>query len=73
MARAPSSLIHFPSSNGSPLSSPILAATALASDDDRAECLARGMDGFITKPIRMEGLEALLRLHLAGGSGRKSA
>jgi len=35
---------------------PILAMTADAMPEARARCLAAGMDGYVTKPIRPEGL-----------------
>ncbi|MFQ3670885.1 MAG: response regulator, partial [Verrucomicrobiia bacterium] len=40
---------------------PILAFTASAMEDERAECEAAGMDGFLTKPLRLEGLLEALR------------
>ena len=47
----------------------IIALTAGATSDDRAECAAAGMDQFITKPVRVTelygALDQALRQHLA--------
>lgn len=42
---------------------PIVALTANAAEDARAECMEAGMDDFLTKPVAPELLDRLLRRH----------
>ncbi|MEY2472199.1 MAG: hypothetical protein QOK28_1528 [Actinomycetota bacterium] len=45
---------------GAPSETPVIAMTAGAMKADRDQCLAAGMDDFISKPITSEGLDAVL-------------
>ena len=57
---------------------PIVAMTAKAIQGDRERCLEAGMDDYISKPVRLEDLEAALARWVPGDgnvivSGQKSA
>jgi len=50
---------------------PIVALTAHAMKGDREKCLAGGMDGYLTKPIRPQELDELLEIYVAPRKGRR--
>jgi CheY-like chemotaxis protein len=44
---------------------PIIALTAHAMKRDQERCMAAGMDGYLTKPIRPQELDVVLERYLA--------
>jgi CheY-like chemotaxis protein len=56
---------------------PVIAMTALVMKGDRERCLAAGMDGYLTKPIRPRELDEVLEEYIAqkmpNGSAHESA
>ena len=49
---------------------PVVAMTALVMKGDRERCLAAGMDGFISKPIRPQDLDEVLDRYTAEGASQ---
>jgi two-component system sensor histidine kinase/response regulator len=44
---------------------PVVAMTALVMKGDREKCMAAGMDGYLTKPIRPQELDEVLERYMA--------
>jgi len=51
---------------------PIVALTANAFEDDKKACHAAGMDGFLTKPIRVDALDAARKRWTSGSNQAKT-
>jgi two-component system sensor histidine kinase/response regulator len=51
---------------------PVIALTAHALKGDEERCLEAGMDGYLSKPIRSQELDAVLEVHMERKSGQAS-
>ncbi len=52
---------------------PIVALTANAMEGDRGRCIAAGMDEYLTKPVRSEGLAEIIGRYAPRGAARQPA
>jgi len=50
---------------GDGIHQPVIALTAYAMKGDQERCLAAGMDGYLTKPIAPQELDAVLEIYVA--------
>ncbi|MDF2152178.1 response regulator [Vibrio sp. CAU 1672] len=48
------------------IKTPIIALTAHAHENDKTKCIEAGMNGFVSKPIRQQDLNTIIRSHLCG-------
>jgi len=48
------------------IETPVVALTAYAREEDEEQCLAAGMNDFLSKPFRMSEMRAILQKWLAG-------
>ncbi|MBL8213174.1 MAG: response regulator [Bryobacterales bacterium] len=65
-------LIRAREAEGAPRT-PIIAITAFASEGDRERCLECGMDDYLTKPIELEPLRAMLERWLGAPRSRSTS
>jgi signal transduction histidine kinase/ActR/RegA family two-component response regulator len=52
---------------------PIVALTANAMEGDRGRCIAAGMDEYLTKPVRSEGLAEIIARYAPSGAAKQPA